>query len=230
MVIRMTPQVQGRIADAIAAAEARTSGEIFCVLARRVSSYRDISVGLAAASALLLPLGLIPFGFDPAWIPGLGDGWQAAHLSSTDVMVGQSLAAYALIQSAVFVTVFMLTSIPGVRRLVTPRSIRRARVRRAAMEQFLAHGLHITRERTGVLIFAALSDHQVEVLADEGIHSKVDQAVWADAVEALSRGMKNGDPAAGFETAISLCGDVLAEHFPPRATNPNEIADRLVLI
>lgn len=230
MVIRMTPQVQGRIADAIAAAEARTSGEIFCVLARRVSSYRDISVGLAAASALLLPLGLIPFGFDPAWIPGLGDGWQAAHLSSTDVLVGQSLAAYALIQSAVFVTVFMLTSIPGVRRLVTPRSIRRARVRRAAMEQFLAHGLHITRERTGVLIFAALSDHQVEVLADEGIHSKVDQAVWADAVEALSRGMKNGDPAAGFETAISLCGDVLAEHFPPRATNPNEIADRLVLI
>lgn len=230
MVIRMTPQVQGRIADVIAAAEARTSGEIFCVLARRVSSYRDISVGLAAASALLLPLGLIPFGFDPAWIPGLGDGWQAAHLSSTDVLVGQSLAAYALIQSAVFVTVFMLTSIPGVRRLVTPRSIRRARVRRAAMEQFLAHGLHITRERTGVLIFAALSDHQVEVLADEGIHSKVDQAVWADAVEALSRGMKNGDPAAGFETAISLCGDVLAEHFPPRATNPNEIADRLVLI
>lgn len=230
MVIKMTPQVQSRIADAIAAAETRTSGEIFCVLARRVSSYRDISLGLAAAAALLLPLGLIPFGFDPAWIPGLADGWQAAHLSSTDVMVGQSLAAYALIQSAVFVTVFMLTSIPGVRRVVTPRSIRRARVRRAAMEQFLAHGLHITRERTGVLIFAALSDHQVEVVADEGIHSKVDQAVWADAVEALSRGMKNGDPATGFETAISLCGNVLAEHFPPRSSNPNEVADRLVLI
>lgn len=230
MVIKLTSQAQGRIGDAIAAAEARTSGEIFCVLARKVSSYRDISLGWAAAAALLLPLGLIPIGFDPAWIPGMGDGWQAAHLSSTDVVVGQSLAAYALIQSAVFVAVFLLTSVPGVRRLVTPRSIRRARVRRAAVDQFLAHGLHVTRERTGVLIFASLSEHQVEVVADEGIHSKVDQAVWADAVEALALGMRKGDPAAGFEAAIALCADVLAEHFPPGDSNPNELADRLVLI
>ncbi len=230
MVIKLTPQVQGRIGDAIAAAEVRTSGEIFCVLARQVSSYRDISLGWAAAAALLLPLGLIPLGFDPAWIPGLGDGWQAAHLSSTDVVVGQSLAAFALVQSVVFLMALLLTSIPGVRRLVTPRSIRRARVRRAAMEQFLAHGLHTTQDRTGVLIFAALSDHQVEIVADEGIHSKVDQAVWGDAVEALALRMKNGDPAGGFEAAIGLCSDVLAEHFPPRTTNPNEIGDRLVLI
>ncbi|MGV8929341.1 MAG: TPM domain-containing protein [Brevundimonas sp.] len=230
MVIKLTEEVQGRIASAIGAAETRTSGEIFCVLARQVSSYRDISLGWAAAAALLLPLGLIPLGFDPAWIPGLGDGWQAAHLSSTDVIVGQSLAAYALIQSAVFLTVFLLTSIPGVRRTVTPRSVRRARVRRAAMEQFLAHGLHVTQDRTGVLIFAALSDHQVEVVADEGIHSKVDQNVWADAVQALAKEMKHGNPAAGFEVAIGLCGDVLAEHFPPRPANPNEIEDRLVLM
>ena len=230
MVIRLTPQVQGRIGEAIAAAEARTSGEIFCVLARQVSSYRDISLGWAAAAALLLPLGLIPLGFDPAWVPGLGNGWQAAHLSSTDVVVGHSLSAYVLIQAAVFLAVFLLTSIPGLRRIVTPRSVRRARVRRAAMEQFLAHGLHVTKDRTGVLIFAALSDHLVEVVADESIHSKVDPAIWGDAVEALASGMKKGDPAAGFEAAIGLCGDVLAEHFPPRATNPNEVADRLVLI
>ena len=230
MVIKLTPEAHGRIADAIAAAEATTSGEIFCVLARRVSAYRDISLGWAAAAALLLPLGLIPFGFDPAWIPGLGDGWQAAHLSSTDVIVGQSLAAYALIQSAVFLAAFLLTSIPGVRRMITPRSIRRARVRRAAMEQFLAHGLHVTEARTGVLIFAALTDHQVEVVADEGIYSKVDHTVWADAVAALAKGMKQGDPAAGFEVAIGLCGAVLAEHFPPGAANANEVEDRLVLI
>jgi putative membrane protein len=230
MVIKLTPGAHDRIADAIAAAETTTSGEIFCVLARRVSSYRDVSLGWAAAAALLLPLGLIPFGFDPGWIAGLGDGWQAAHLSSTDVVVGQSLAAYVLVQAAVFLTVFLVTSIPDVGRLVTPQSIRRARVRRAAMEQFLAHGLHVTEARTGVLIFAALSDHQVEVIADEGIHGKVDQDVWAHAAAALARGMKVGDPAAGFEAAIGLCGRVLAEHFPPRATNPNEIEDRLVLI
>jgi putative membrane protein len=123
MVIQVTSDAQTRIAAAIAAAESRTSGEIFCVLAREVSSYRDISLGWAAAAAMLLPLGLIPLGFDPAWIPGLGDGWQAAHLSSTDVLVGQSLAAYVLVQAAVFLTVLLLTSIPDVVRLrVTPRA------------------------------------------------------------------------------------------------------------
>lgn len=230
MVIMLSSEAHGRIAAAIAAAEARTSGEIFCVLARRVSSYRDISLGWAAAAALLLPLGLIPLGFDPAWIPGLGHGWQGAHLASGDVIVGQSLAAYVLIQAAVFLTVFLLTSIPTVRRLVTPRGIRRARVRRAALEQFLAHGMHVTEGRTGVLIFAAVSDHQVEVIADESIHAKVDPEVWGDAVEALARGLKHGDHAAGFEVAINLCGAVLAEHFPPGAPNPNELDDRLVLI
>lgn len=230
MVIKLTPDAQSRIADAIAAAEANTSGEIFCVLAHRASSYRDISLGWAAAAALLLPLGLIPFGFDPAWIPGLGHGWQAAHLSSGDVIVGQSLSAYVLIQAAVFLAVLLLTSIPTVRRLVTPRAVRRARVRRAAMEQFLAHGLHVTEGRTGVLIFAAVADHQVEVVADQGIHEKVDPAVWGDAVEVLARGLKRDDPAAGFEGAIALCGAVLAEHFPPGAQNPNELEDRLVVI
>ena len=56
MVIKLTPQVHSRIADAIAAAEQKTAGEIFCVLARQVSAYRDISLGWAAAAALLLPL------------------------------------------------------------------------------------------------------------------------------------------------------------------------------
>jgi putative membrane protein len=230
MVTKLTSETQARIAAAIAAAEARTSGEIFCVLAREVSSYRDISLGWAAGAAMLLPLGLIPLGFDPAWIPGLGHGWQAAHLSSADVIVGQSLAAYVLIQAAVFLTVLLLTSVPAVRRWITPRAVRRARVRRAAVEQYLAHGLHVTAARTGVLIFAALSDHQVEVVADEGIHARVDQAVWADAAAALAAGMKRGDAAGGFETAIGLCGTVLAEHFPPGTENPNELADRLVLI
>jgi putative membrane protein len=124
----------------------------------------------------------------------------------------------------------MITSIPVIRRWATPRSVRRARVRKAALEQFLAHGIHVTEGRTGVLIFAALEDHQVEVIADEAIHGKVDQSVWADAVEVLAQGMKRGEPVAGFTSAIGLCGEVLAAHFPPTQENPNEVADKLVLI
>jgi putative membrane protein len=230
MVIKLTTEAHERIAAAIATAESRTSGEIFCVLTRRVSSYRDVSLGWAAAAALILPLGLIPLGFDPAWIPGMADGWEAAHLAAREVSIGHALSAYAVVQAVVFLVTYLVSRLPTVTRWITPRAVRRARVRDAAVRQFLAHGLHVTQARTGVLIFAALSDHQVEVVADEGIHGKVDQAVWGDAAEALSRGLKRGDAAAGFETAVGLCGEVLATHFPPRADNPNEVPDRLVVI
>ena len=173
---------------------------------------------------------MIPLGFEAAWIPGFADSWEAAHLAAREISTGQALGAYAVIQAVVFLTVYLLTRLPVVTRWVTPRAIRRARTRNAAMQQFLAHGLHVTEARTGVLLFAALADHQVEIVADEGIYSRVDHAVWGDAAEALSQGLKRGDPAAGFEAAVGLCGAVLADHFPPRPSNPNEVADRLVVI
>ena len=202
--MRITLDDQSRIAQAIAAAEAATSGEIFCVVSRRVSSYGDE--------------GVWPF----------GGGWEAAHESG--LTVGRALGGYVAVQAAVFAGVLLLSLIPTVRRWMTPGGLRRARVRRAALQQFLAHGVHVTRERTGVLIFAALDDHQVELIADEGIHAQVDQGVWGDAVAALTTAMKAGRPAQGFEIAIGQCGEVLARHFPPRADNPNELPDHLVIL
>src|SRR5262245_16837099 len=52
------------IADAIQAAEARTSGEIFCVLAQRSSYYTLVPVAWAAALALLAPMPLL---YRPPW-------------------------------------------------------------------------------------------------------------------------------------------------------------------
>jgi putative membrane protein len=234
MVMQFTSEDHASVAEAITRAEENTSGEIFCVVARQVSSYRDVSLAWATAAALLLPLGLIPLGFGAHWLPGLpglwGAEWQAAHAAAREVEIGQALAAYALVQAAVFLGVFLLTLIPAVKRLLTPAPLRRTRVRRAAMQQFLAHGLHVTEARTGVLIFAALADHQVEVIADEGIHACVSPEVWADAVAALTEGLRRNQPVEGMQQAIALCGNVLAEQFPPRSANINEVPDRLVVI
>ena len=232
--MQFTQQDHARVAQAIAVAEANTSGEIFCVVARQVSSYRDVSLAWAAAAALLLPLALIPLGFGAHWLPGLpglwGAEWQAAHVAAREVEIGQALAAYALVQAAIFLGVFLLTLIPAVKRLLTPAPLRRTRVRRAAMQQFLAHGLHVTEARTGVLIFAALADHQVEVIADKGIHACVSPEVWAEAVAALTASLRRDQPVEGLEQAIALCGQVLAEQFPPRSADINEVPDRLVVI
>src|SRR5690606_32712808 len=115
MVMQFTQQDHARVAEAIARAEENTSGEIFCVVARQVSSYRDVSLAWAAAAALLLPLALIPLGFGAHWLPGLpglwAAEWQAAHAAAREVEIGQALAAYALVQAAVFLGVFLLTLI-----------------------------------------------------------------------------------------------------------------------
>lgn len=227
--MQFTTQDHARVAQAIARAEANTSGEIFCVVARRVSSYRDVSLGWAAAAALLAPLALIPFGFNSDWLD-FGGGWQAAHDPGRAADIGRALSAYALVQAIVFLAVFFISLIPPVRRRLTPAALRRTRVRRAALQQFLAHGLHVTEARTGVLIFAALADHQVEVVADEAIHACVSPEVWADAVTALTGSLRRRQPVEGFEKAIDLCGRVLAERFPPRPADVNEIPDRLVVI
>lgn len=48
-----------RIIEAIREAERKTSGEIFCVVARKTSDYRLIPFALASGLSLLVPLPFI---------------------------------------------------------------------------------------------------------------------------------------------------------------------------
>lgn len=230
--MKLTRDDHKRISAAIAEAESRTSGEVFCILARRVGDYREASIAWAAAAALLLPPILIPLGLQPDRLPlaFLGSGWQAAQSAALDSAVTASLAAYVVVQAIVFVAALLILSIPSVRRVTTPRALKRARVRKAALEQFMAKGLQNTREHTGVLIFAAVAERQVEIIADEGIHGKVDASHWAGAVKAMTGAIAAGRPADGFIAAIESCGKVLAEHFPAGADNPNELPNEVIEI
>jgi putative membrane protein len=228
----LTPEDHKRINAAIARAETATSGEIFCVLARQASEYRDTPLAWAAAAALVAPALTIPLGFSPAWfdwVPLFG-GWTAGHSAAADTTGAFTLIAYALTQAVVFLVAALVVSIGPIRRALTPRSLKRERAHRAALEQFLAKGLHLTAGRTGVLIYASLGDRQAEVIADEGIYAKVKPEVWSEAIARLTDGLGRGEPAEGFVAAVELCGAVLAEHFPPGGQNPNEIRDALVEI
>ena len=196
-----------RIADAIRAAETKTSGEIFCVLAQNAGNYRLVPIAWGAALALIVPLPLIAL-----------TQWEARTVY--------------IIQLIVFVLVAVGLSRRAIRFMVVPQRTKRERAHAAAMRQFLAQGLHKTEGRTGVLIFAAVAERYVEIIADGGINAKVTQEVWDSAVASLIAAIKDGRPADGFVAAIEQCGAVLAEHFPaaPGAVNPDEIADKLVEI
>lgn len=226
----MTELDHDRIAAAVAEAEAGTSGEIYCVMAPAVSEYRETPLAWAAAAALLLPALALLLGFEPQMLNRLFGGWEVGHAAATDRTIFTALALYVGLQAVVFVIAALVVSIPSVRRALTPRSLKAERVHRAAMEQFLAKGLHMTRERTGVLLFASLAEHRAEVVADEGIYAVAPHEVWDEVVALLIAGLKRKDPASGFEAAIRRAGEILAQYVPPRADNPNELPDRLVIL
>lgn len=226
----MTPRDLDRIANAVAEAEKTTAGEIFCVLAPEVSDYRETPLAWAAAASLVLPASALFAGFRPEMLTRLFGGWSVGHQAALDGAILSALSTYIALQLAVFVVAALVVSIPPVRRALTPDSLKAARVRRAAMEQFLGHGLHVTRDRTGVLIFAALAEHRVEVIADEGVYAAAPNTVWDEVVADLVAGLKRGQIADGFVAAVSRAGTILSAHVPPRPDNHNELPDGLTIL
>ncbi len=200
-----------RIAQAITKAEASTSGEIVVVVARRSDDYRFIALMWAALLALALPLVLI-------YLPRL-TGWRLAF-SGPELL-------YA-IQLVWFLVLTALFQLPMVRYALVPRRIKQLRTKRAAMEHFITQDLHTTRKRTGVLIYVSLAERQAEIIADDGIAKKLDQSVWQQAVDALTKEMSQGNPADGFINAIEQCGAAMASHYPPGACEPNERPNHLI--
>lgn len=194
-----------RIAAAIQAAEANTAGEIIAVVTAESSSYLYAPFMWAAIGALIVPWPLIQW----TWWP------------STWVFLAQ-LAAFLVLLP-------MLMPKP-VRRMLVPGSLKRQMARRRAREQFFAQNLHMTENRTGVMIFVSVAERYAEIIADQAIHSKVKAGVWDEIVHGLTREIGSGRAGDGFVHAIEAAGRHLAEHFPPGALDKNELPNRLIVL
>jgi putative membrane protein len=194
-----------RISAAIHAAEAKTSGEIVCVLARASSDATALPILVAALVALALPWPIVAFTAMPVnWI--------------------------LLLQLLVFFALAALLCLPRVRVALVPRAARRAIAHRVAMEQFMIRGVGHKKDRTGILIFVSLAEHYARIIADQGIATRVPQSQWQGAVNALTAQMSGGRIADGFIAAIDRCGKVLEQHFPRSETSSGELPDRIYVI
>lgn len=194
-----------RISEAIRAGEARTSGEIVCVLAESSSQPGALPILLAAIIALALPWLLIAF---------------------TDFAVERIL----LLQIFVFLLLTILLLLPPVYIALIPRRARRTAAYRLAAEQFVIRGIARKKDRNGVLIFVSLAERYARIIADEGIAARATQAEWQAAIDTLVTHMREGQIAEGFVGAIGACADVLASHFPPAPVQQDELPDRIYVI
>ena len=201
----ISPQDRKRISAAIHAAEAKTSGEIVCVLAQASSDATALPILIAALVALALPWPIVAF---------------------TAMPVDRIL----LLQVLVFFVLAVLLCLPRVRIALVPRAARRAIAHRVAMEQFMIRGVGRKKDRTGILIFVSLAERYARIIADQGIATRVPQSQWQGAVDALIAEMSGGHIADGFIAAIDRCGKVLEQHFPRSESSSHELPDRIYVI
>lgn len=210
----LTEDDHKEIAAAIDAIEAKTAGDIYCLVAHEASNYRDVPLAWAALVALLLPPIALLAGAPPTLLHGLIGGWTSGQdvAHAHDLMLTISL--YALVQAALFAFVALVTSIPPVRRLLTPAFLKRHRASLLAQQHFVSTGLHLGRKQPHVLIFLALMEKRVEIIAEEAVHRVAGEEVWQNARNAIIEGMRGPDPTNGILSAIEIAGAPLIEHFP----------------
>ena len=205
----MTPEEHARIADAVQAAEANTSGEIYCVVARSSDSY-------FFPAAFMVTLGIVVISLAVAY---LLDRWWY-DLPPMNLVVAQLIAiACALMVLGLF---------PAIRIHLVPLRQRYRHAHDNAMKQFLSRNIHLTSARTGVMLFVSLAERYAEVVADAGINSRVPQETWDGVVAGLIAHARRAEIADGFVEAIGTVGALLAEHFPVTTGDVNELDDHVV--
>jgi putative membrane protein len=227
----LSPADLAAIETAINDAEARTTGELYCVVTEQSGDYGETPLAWAAGVALLGPALLLLGGVHVS-APDLLGGWSAEQVGEVASRAARdALVGAVVLQAVLFVLTLVIVALPPVRRALTPRAFKRDRVRRRALEQFAAKNLHLTRDRTGVLIFVSFGERMAELIADEGIAAHVEPRVWDQAMAALVDGLRRGEPGAGISAAVRQCGEVLAERFPSGGVdNPDELPNAVVIL
>ena len=221
--IKLSDADRRKIAEAIAAAEANSSGEIVAVTTPVSDAYHDVALHWA-----LIPLFamLAWAAWRPSalvwWYDFLFGGW------SPDPTMSELLTLLMVFAALAFTVTLLILKWMPLRLALTPPATKHRRVRRRAVTVFKAAAERRTTGRTGILIYLSVAERRAEIVADEAILKVTDAHTWGEAMTALLIELKHGRPADGIVAAVERVGGVLAEHFPRSAGDVNEIPDALL--
>lgn len=202
----LSPAELEAVHTAVRQAESKTVGEIVVVVLER--SQRYLEVAYCAALSTLFCGSAAGLAYLPWYYP-------LAFLLVQLLLAG---LGYGLARN-----------IPGFGRLF----LREARATDAAEDQarreFERLALYETEAATGVLIFVSLYERRVVVLADHGIAGRVPADFWKEVDEAVLRGITKSSLSQGLIAGVQRAGSALAEHFPWREGDRNELPDRVLI-
>jgi len=94
-----------------------------------------------------------------------------------------------------------------------------------AGRRFSQLGMTRTRDRNGVLLFFAPRSQQFAVYGDAAMHERCGEAFWREISEAMTPLLRDGKFTEAIVFAVQRVGAVLAEHFPRKPDDRNELPD-----
>lgn len=186
--------------QAIEAIESSSGVEIVVALRRRSAGYlhANLLVGIVATFV------------------GLGAMLFSAHPFSLAAILIDPFIAGVVAAAAVHV-------LPGVKRILTPPSVRRRYVTLAAHATFVERGVHNTLDRGGLLIYISWLEQQVALVADSGLA----RSITPEVITAVERELNAAMPRGGVAVAKALAGwkPQFSVAVPRRAEDLNELPD-----
>jgi uncharacterized membrane protein len=102
--------------------------------------------------------------------------------------------------------------------------------RKRALDIFSHLRIWDTEHNSGVLIYLLLADNKVEILADRGINSRVNQHEWTRICQDMESKFRIGDFENGALIGIAAITNLLKSHFPAQGKHPNELSDRPIIL
>ena len=207
-----------RIDESVRRAEEGTSAEIVPVLASSADQYEGGLflagiTGAFLASLTVFAVAALPLG-DMDFMPWSAPLWLLLPCQAVALLGGYHLAR----------------GCARLHRSFVPRALMQHRVDQAAKQAFSAFHLSQTRDATGIMIYVSLFERMAVVLADRAINEKHDKQTWDGVRDLLLAGLGSGDGASGYEQAVNECGRILAQDFPVKPDDTNELPNNLRIL
>ncbi|WP_305372004.1 TPM domain-containing protein [Photobacterium leiognathi] len=193
------------ISQTIGDIEKTTDAELMTVVATQADDYYFVPTLWAAIIALFIPALL---NFTPFW------------LELNDIL---------MCQLAGFIVFTLLFRIPAIKYRLVPESVKHRRASLVAREQFLANGIHRTKQHLGIMIFVCEAEHYVEIITDYGISEHISDEAWSSIVSDFTHNVRDGKTYEGFLQCLEQSSKLLANAYPLTEAK-NELPNCLVVI
>ncbi|MFO7580801.1 TPM domain-containing protein [Nitrosomonas halophila] len=104
--------------------------------------------------------------------------------------------------------------------------------RERALELFSLLGVWDTPHNNGVLIYLLVADHDIEIVADRGIHAVIGEQGWETLCHEVEAFFRQKQFEAGVVMGIDRVGQVLRKHFPEEKSphDRNALLDKPVVL